>query len=285
MISNKIFLSSGGFSSMKPSESIDVINKSKIFNIELSSGIYQNNIRDLIKKKSSLNKLILHNYFPPPKQPIVINLASSDISIRKKSLSIIKKSIDLTKMIGGKVISFHGGFRFDIELGLIGRKLKKKKLIKETEAEKNFLKSCKEINRYLGKYKMTVLIENNVLSYKNYNVFKENPLLFCEPNQIIKFLKKLPENFGLLLDVAHLKVSSNSINFNLLEAHEKLKKYIKAYHISDNDGKSDSNSLINKKSWFLKLLKKNVLYYSLEVYNQNLNILKNQMKLLDKNLR
>ena len=89
MISNKIFLSSGGFSSMKPSESIDVINKSKIFNIELSSGIYQNNIRDLIKEKSSLNKSILHNYFPPPKQPIVINLASSDISIRKKSLSII----------------------------------------------------------------------------------------------------------------------------------------------------------------------------------------------------
>ena len=135
MISDKIFVSTGGFSFMSPSEIIKLMNENKIFNIELTSGMYERNIKKTIIKKSSFNKLILHNYFPPPKKPMVLNLASKKLHIRKKSLSIIKKSIQLTKMFGGNVISFHGGFKFDIETNLIGKKLKKKKLTKESEAE------------------------------------------------------------------------------------------------------------------------------------------------------
>ena len=68
---------------------------------------------------------------------------------------------------------------------------------------------------------------------------------------------------------------------NLKKGHSGLKKFIEAYHISDNNGISDSNSPVKKNSWFLKDLKKNAKFYTIEVYTQNINIIKKQVKLIN----
>ena len=39
------------------------------------------------------------------------------------------------------------------------------------------------------------------------------------------------------------------------------------YHLSDNDGKKDSNKPFNKNSWFWKYIDKKKKYVSIEVYN------------------
>ena len=50
-----------------------------------------------------------------------------------------------------------------------------------------------------------LLIENNVLTSANMELYGESPLLFCEPEEISTFMNNMPENVGLLLDFSHLK--------------------------------------------------------------------------------
>ena len=54
-----------------------------------------------------------------------------------------------------------------------------------------------------------------MITKKNLDLFKDNPLLLTNPKEIINFFKLLPKDIGLLLDVGHLKVSSKSENFDL----------------------------------------------------------------------
>ena len=65
-------------------------------------------------------------------------------------------------------------------------------------------------------------------------------------------------------------------------AHEKLKRWVKAYHLSDNDGSADTNHPVTENSWFWKHIVRGLNYYSLEVYRQSYPFLKEQCKLAHK---
>ena len=72
--------------------------------------------------------------------------------------------------------------------------------------------------------------------------------------------------------------------FNLFNAHKKLKPIIEGYHLSDNNGLEDSNKPFDKNSWFLKDMKQNLSYYSIEVYTSDINKLKKLKKIVKKKL-
>ena len=67
----------------------------KIKNIEFSSGPFEKKILEKIKLLDVNSQI--HNYFPVPKKPFIINLASTNSQIFKQTLSHIKKSIDFSK--------------------------------------------------------------------------------------------------------------------------------------------------------------------------------------------
>ena len=92
----------------------------------------------------------------------------------------------------------------------------------------------------------------------------------AEPEEIVYVMSKTPSNINLLLDVAHLKVSSQTFKFDAKKALIRLNPYIGGYHLSDNDGKTDSNDFFSEKSWFWKYLRKDLNYYSIEVYSENI---------------
>jgi hypothetical protein len=120
------------------------------------------------------------------------------------------------------------------------------------------------------KNSVKLLIENNVVNKKNFKVFRGNPLLLTSPNEIINFFKKLPCDIGFLLDVGHLKVSSKTEKFDLKKGIIKLNKVTKGYHLSNNNSLEDQNKNFSSKVWFLKYLKRNLNYYTLEIYNTKL---------------
>ena len=95
----------------------------------------------------------------------------------------------------------------------------------------------------------------------------------------IKIMKKTPENVCLLLDVAHLKVSSKTLDFSKTEFIKKCNKWIRVYHLSDNDGNFDTNDEVRGNSWFWKYLKKDAIYYSLEIKFKNIAQIKKQIKI------
>ena len=136
----------------------------------------------------------------------------------------------------------------------------------------------------LKKKKIILLIENNVLTKKNLKTFKKNPLLMTDYKDATKIMKNTPGNVSLLLDVAHLKVSAKTLGFSKIEFIKKCNKWIKVYHLSDNNGHFDTNDDVRSTSWFWKYLKKDAIYYSLEIKFKSITQLKKQIDMTSSNL-
>ena len=236
----------------------------------------------LIKKKKT--NILLHNYYPPKKKSFVINLASSNKQIQKKSFNMIKQAIYYTNKIGSKFYSFHAGFLLDPSPKLLGKKFGKIRLYDKNLSIKIFVKNIKILSKYAKKKNVILLIENNVITKKNLEIFKKNPLLMCDYNETIKIFKKLPSNVKLLLDVGHLKVSAKTLGFNKIDFIKKLKKKIFAAHLSENDSINDLNLPVQNNSWFWPYIK-NLNYYTLEIKNEDIKILKKSIALTIKKIR
>lgn len=252
------------------------------FNLEFSSGIpYQKKLSHYFLNAKI--KKITHNYFPAPSIPFVLNLASKNELIRKKSIDHCKKNIDLAVLSNSKFYSFHSGFCVDPEPNDLGGMIKNIKKL-DIDGHKNFfVKSVKELILFAKKRKIELFIENNVVSKKNYSINNNQNLFLCTTsNEIIEILQILDDpTVSLLLDTAHLKVSSNTLNNDLISEAEKLLPFVKMIHHSDNDGVNDLNDEFDNQYWFLDFKKSfNNWDHVVEVKNLSLNKIYNHLNLL-----
>ena len=253
--------------------------KSGIKHIELSGGKYDNDqLSKLVKLKNEASFQI-HNYFPPPEKPFVLNLASLNSDIAKLSIEHIKKGINWAYELESFVYSFHAGFLLDPKINELGRKVSSQKLFNREESTLRFIERLNEIDNYAKTKGVKLLIENNVLSKKNFDQFGCDPFIMANEVDFLKIMKNTSKNVELLIDLAHLKVSANSLGFDPIKFLINTDKWIKAYHLSDNDGTRDSNEPISKNSWFWPYLKKNVSYHTLEVHNKSSQELYEQLNL------
>ena len=262
-----IYFSTGGFKNYKTEEAINQLIKSGIKKIELSGTKYSNNNIGILFKNFKKIKFQVHNYFPPPRNPIVLNLASFDEGIYKKTFNHIITALDACKKLGSEFYSFHAGFLCDLKISELGKRVKKKKLQDREKSIKLFISRVNKISKIAKSYNVNLMIENNVLSRNNLENFGTNPFLMCDSSECIKIINNTPDNVKLLIDVAHLKVSSNSLNFNKEEFLKDCNEITGGYHLSDNNGLSDTNEKFDKDAWFWDYLKKDKNYYSIEVYN------------------
>ena len=266
-----IFISTGGFKSEKSINSINKLMKKGIYDIELSGGEYEvDQIEKIITEKKLHNSLNLqvHNYFPPPRSPFVFNLGSLNEEISKISMNHALNSIELASKLKSKYYSFHAGFLLDPQVKELGKKIKKRSTYNREISKNTFIERVNILAKFAETKNITLLIENNVLSSNNFEEFKENILLMVDEPECTEIMNRVRNNVKMLVDVAHLKVSSNSLNFDRISFLKKLDKWIFAYHLSDNDGNSDSNEKIRLDSWFWPYIKSNLDYYSIEVYGE-----------------
>ena len=252
-----------------------------IENIEMSGGNHDSKVMSKIKKLKSKANFALHNYFPPPKKPFTLNLASSNKDIYNMCRKHVVKSIRYTSEIGAKFYTFHGGFLIDPSPKELGKPLSQQKRIDEKLGTKLFVERIHYFSDFAYKHGVELLVENNVLTKKNLKVFKKNPLLMTTTDQTLKLVKKFPKNVNLLVDLAHLKVSAKTLKFSPINFLKRCDKWIKAYHISDNQGLFDTNETFSKKSWFWPYLKKDRDYYTLELKTSDIRKIKSQIKLLN----
>jgi sugar phosphate isomerase/epimerase len=263
-----VYISTGGFYKKSAVSVIENLKKYGITDIELSAGIYKKNlIKKLIKKKKFFN-LKAHNYFPPPKKPFVLNMASLDNKIYKQSKNLILRGIKFSNKVKSNYYSFHSGFLCDILPDDLSRRIKKKKLHSRNVSIKLFVQRVKSVAKIAEKLGINLMIENNVITKNNLLEFGENPFLMTEPKECKKILSKLPKNVGMLLDVAHLKISAKTLGYDPSKMFTECKGRIFGYHLSENDGKNDTNKSFNRNSWFWQYLDKKINYISIEVYNE-----------------
>ena len=261
-----IFVSTGGLAKLPGNIVAERYLRKGIKNIELSGGVHTPTlVEDLLKIKKEANFQV-HNYFTPPKNPFVLNLASADQKISNLSLNHVYNSIELSSRLGSKYYSFHAGFLCDLNISDLGKKISKRKLISRDKGIEIFLKKLELISIKAKEYDVNIMVENNVLSKNNLNEFGQNPLLMCDHEESKLIMENSPGNINLLVDVAHLKVSSSSLQFNPQHMFKFCDQFIKGYHLSDNNGLSDTNESFTPNAWFWKSLNKNLDYYSIEVY-------------------
>lgn len=279
-----LFISTGGLYNKPAATSALKLYEYGINSIELSGGSYSITYKtDLLSLSENINFQV-HNYFPPPKIPFVFNLASSDPVILERSISHVRTATRLAISLGRPVYSFHAGFRINPSVNELGRALKRRELCERETALNRFGESVLMLAEEARQEGVDLLIENNVLNSTNLGAYGEDPLLLTHPDEIEYFMNMMPENVGLLLDVAHLKVTAGALGFDLKSAHNKLKPLVKGYHLSDNDGMFDSNEVVTETSWFWQDLARDLNYYTLEVYRVSYEELVDQYDLVMKKL-
>lgn len=279
-----IYISTGGFHKQSASETALSFWEYGIDNVELSGGkSTDDNLEKLLTLSEKINFQV-HNYFPPPKIPFVLNLASMDAEISKKSIQHIIEAMQLALDLGCPRYSFHAGFLLDPKVRELGQKLTELKLYERRLALQIFIERLNFLSEKARALGVELLVENNVVSKSNFQFFNKNPFLMAEADECKYVMENTPSNINLLIDLAHLKVSSNSLSFDKAEFLEKCDPWILGYHLSDNDGFSDSNNCVLEDSWFWPYLKKNLNYYSLEVYREPYEILCTQLDLAKRKL-
>jgi sugar phosphate isomerase/epimerase len=279
-----IYISTGGFNTSKVEDISSNFLNIGIDNIELSGTIYHPNIIENLRNLKDKINFQIHNYFPPHKVPFVMNIASEDKEISKLTLDHINYALESCQKLNSKYYSFHAGFLCDIKTHELGKKIKKKILQDRTKSIDLFLERILKISNKASELGIEIMIENNVISKNNLLEFEMNPLLMCDLDECIFIINNSPKNVKLLLDVAHLKVSSNSLKFDPVYFLKNCNEITGGYHLSDNNGLSDTNDPFTEFAWFWDYIRKDLNYYSIEVYNQNNDQIMFLKKLTEKKL-
>lgn len=261
-----IYISTGGFYKKTAFQAAKELIDAGCDRIELSAGMYDENLRNELRTLSDIAFFRIHNYFPPLEIPIVLNLASLDSIVANATIDHIKKSIEWSTELGQSTYSFHAGFLMDPKVQELGKRVLPRTLFDRAESMSRFIERVNLIDDYAQALGVEILIENNVLSANNFMNFKSNPFLMASADECIDVMKATSNNVRLLVDVAHLKVSATTLGYDPVEFLSSCADWIGAYHLSDNDGTRDCNDPIRDDSWFWPHLKRNLDYYSLEVY-------------------
>ena len=279
-----IYVSTAGYKHLDGVSSALKLANVGIQNVELSAGKIDKNIVSKLLAIGPKFNLQLHNYFPPPTQPFVLNLASENKIIAKLSMEHVLNCLNLCERLGLDTYSVHGGFLLDPNVSELGSRITSKKIMDREQALLRFVARLNELDDIAGPLGIRLLVENNVISKNNFDHFDCDPFLMTDADECLFVMRNTSSNVRLLIDVAHLKVSSNVLNFCRVEFLERCHSDISAYHLSDNCGERDSNQEFDEKSWFWSLLKRDLDYYSVEVASCDGKKLLDQVRLAEKML-
>ena len=263
-----IYVSSSCVRKKHIAEVIQLLAENNIRNIELSGGTeYYDDIENDLNKLKHLYHLnyVCHAYFPPPRNSFVVNLASCNDKIYKQSIEHYARCIDMLKNIKCKVLSIHAGFLVEINAEEIGGRLSNKIIYEEDKAYDRFCSAYEKLAQRCAENGIELFLENNVLSKENYEEFEyHNYMMMTDYASIMKMKNQL--EFSLLLDLGHLHVSSKTLGNNYTEECDKLKKYVKWVHISENGGIFDEHKPLIEGSMILKEFSK------MYGFHQDLNV-------------
>lgn len=177
---DNIYVSSIAFKGYSVPEMIQICKQNNL-NLEFSSGLPHITEMETLYLDASIRKMP-HNYFPAPRVPFVINLASQDEKIKRTSIDHCIASLKLAKKSNSPFYAAHAGFCFDPEPWQLGNEILVGNYNREI-SRTLFLDSVHEVLETADHLKIDFLIENNVLLPF---IYKDgiSPLLCCEAEEI-----------------------------------------------------------------------------------------------------
>lgn len=260
------------------------------FGLEFSSSLsFSPTMLEFVSQAKSKVDFLIHNYFPPPALPFVLNLASNDPDTHLKSVNLCMDAIGLCADVGIPYYSVHAGFAMEMDPDMLGKPLLQRDvcMIAKTDrgkAYQTFVDTIRMLAEFAAEKQVNLLVENNVLTVENVASDGSFPLLLADVREIKSFFNDLcRHDVGLLLDVGHAKVSAETLQVNPQSYFDELDPFIRCLHLSDNDGLRDSNDRFSSQSWFIPYLKKfELVPMVIEVYHCSLaEILKQRDMIMD----
>ncbi|WP_027714739.1 sugar phosphate isomerase/epimerase [Desulfuromonas sp. TF] len=228
--------------------------------LELSSGLDPIEDPFALLQAAGDRRFLVHNYFPPTVEPFVLNLASVDAVIHTRSVQLCRTAIDLCRELGAPFYSVHAGFAMHMAPDDLGRPARQRQLgpaafFDRDAAYQTFVATVRDLAEYARRQGLMLLIENNVAALNNLDSFGTCPLLLAEVDELERFFQDIDHSqVRLLLDVGHAKVSARTFGISPESYFERLGPWIEALHLSDNDGKSDTNLPFDASAWFFPYL-------------------------------
>jgi sugar phosphate isomerase/epimerase len=203
------------------------------------------------------SRFLLHNYFPAPPEPFVLNLASRDDAIRSKSLQLVRTALLLSQEIGAPFFSVHGGFVTDATgFGTSSFVFPSPSRPEEAqEAMDVYIDSLGQLLPLCEKTGVSLLVENNVCTEEH-----RGKLLLQNSTEFLEMFRRCSHPMlGALIDTGHLNVSATTFGFDRLNFIDDVEPFVRAVHLHDNEGKIDSHFAIEESSWTLAVLRRSSL--------------------------
>lgn len=236
-----IYVSTACVRARRIKEAVEKLARFGFSNIELSGGTdhYTGLEVDLIALQRNHGlSFLAHNYFPPPAEPLVINLASGDGGIYAKTIAQLKRGVDLCRVLGLDRFSFHAGFLADLRPEDLGRPIQRRGLCDRQAAVEIFCRGYEEIRAYAKG--LRIYVENNVLLPGVYREFNNrSPFLFTDFAGYRELRERI--DFMPLLDVAHLEISCRTLGLDFAEALRSLLAETDYLHVGDTNEACDQD--------------------------------------------
>jgi len=248
-----IYVSSGAFLSRDLAPLLDEAAAAGIDRVELSSGVaWRADNLDVVRRNRSRFRFLIHNYFPPPERPFVLNLASADPGIRSRSLAHCREAIDLASELESDLFTVHAGFAIEPKVSELGRPIAGEATVDIEAAYRIFRDSVGELVAYGEGRGVRLGIENNVVAPFNLRHGQNVFLLMATAEEIARLAADIASpRLGFLIDSGHLNVSARSLGFDRDAFLDAVGPRILGWHLSDNDGTADSNQPFDRDAWFL----------------------------------
>ena len=261
--------------------------------LEAVRKLVENNIRNIElgsihRYEEGLDKKLLeiggnyitHNFFPPVDERIILNIASVDNAIRKKSITFIKGAIGFAEKIGAEIYTIHPGFLEDP----LGESKSSEKYDFKFPSEdlssphpnyqacnENLFRSLCEIGAYLDGKNVKITIETQG------SFTKKNTVLFSKPDEFIYFMNSIQNpQIGINLNLGHLNLASRVWGFDKTQVLEIVKPRLLAVEVSHNDGVEDDHQALRLNSWYLNILR-NYSFKDIPVVFEGRNLEINQV--------
>ena len=194
-----------------------------------------------------------HNYFPAPAEPFVLNIASENEDLRKRSVEFAVEALEFADQLDAVFYTLHPGFLSDPEIPETTRNnfdfdFSHQETTSEEAAFELMVDSLTEIVKRGKQYSVKLLIESEG-SLTNPGVS-----LLEKPSQYQKFIKIFGADIGINLNVAHSYFSSVFFQYDLKRFLAEVKDQIKACELSHNDKFNDLHLPLSEQSHILEFL-------------------------------
>ena len=255
--SERIYVSSSALKAGTFPDLVEACTALGIQHVELTSSFVCGDdvATDLGRARMAGFRFLIHNYFPPPREPFVINLASADPAIRRRSIEHCRTALRLSAELAAPFYSVHAGFVTDPAPSELGRTFRPTHTRTKADATPVFHDTVATLCETAEQVGVDLLIENNVVSPANAPDGRNRLFLGVEPEDFEALVTAVASpRLGVLLDVGHLTVSATALSIDARQALERIRPLVRALHLSDNDGVVDNNLTFTPDAWFVPFL-------------------------------